>query len=79
MNSGILSLTLLPGYVEDIRFVEGVPRRATYWNALPMRPGDVLNLRHIEQALENFKRVPLRGCQHRHRGPVTVPVTVTWS
>ncbi|MFG1496804.1 ShlB/FhaC/HecB family hemolysin secretion/activation protein [Saccharospirillum sp. HFRX-1] len=58
MNSGVLSLTLLPGYVEDIRFVEGVPRRATYWNALPMRRGDLLNLRHIEQALENFKRVP---------------------
>jgi len=58
MNSGVLSLTLLPGYVEDIRFVEGVPRRATYWNALTMRPGDLLNLRHIEQALENFKRVP---------------------
>lgn len=58
MTTGVLSLTLLPGYVEDIRFVEGVPRRATYWNALPMRSGDLLNLRHIEQALENFKRVP---------------------
>ncbi|PTY38658.1 hypothetical protein BGP77_10770 [Saccharospirillum sp. MSK14-1] len=58
MNSGVLSLTLLPGYVEDVRFVDGVPRRATYWNALTMRPGDLLNLRHIEQALENFKRVP---------------------
>lgn len=58
MKSGVLSLTLLPGYVEDIRFVEDVPRRATYWNAMPMRSGDLLNLRHIEQALENFKRVP---------------------
>lgn len=26
--------------------------------ALPARPGDILNLRDIEQALENFKRVP---------------------
>lgn len=58
MKSGVLSLTLLPGYVEDIRFVDGVPRRATSWNAVPMRSGDILNLRHIEQALENFKRVP---------------------
>lgn len=27
-------------------------------NALPAQPGDILNLRDIEQALENFKRVP---------------------
>lgn len=58
LQSGLLKLTLLPGYVEDIRFVDGVPRRATLWNALPISPGDVLNLRHLEQGLENLKRVP---------------------
>ncbi|WP_146171205.1 ShlB/FhaC/HecB family hemolysin secretion/activation protein [Saccharospirillum sp. MSK14-1] len=58
LNSGLLTFTLLPGYVEDIRFADGAPRRATVWNALPIRSGDVLNLRHLEQGLENLKRVP---------------------
>ncbi|MBN0224363.1 ShlB/FhaC/HecB family hemolysin secretion/activation protein, partial [Pseudomonas aeruginosa] len=32
--------------------------KATAWNAVPAKRGDLLNLRDIEQALENFKRVP---------------------
>jgi hemolysin activation/secretion protein len=32
--------------------------RGTAWNAVPTQVGDVLNIRDIEQALENFKRVP---------------------
>lgn len=58
LSSGILVLTLLPGRVGDIRFAEGTSRRANLWNAMPAQPGDLLNLRDIEQALENFKRVP---------------------
>lgn len=62
LTSGILRLTVIPGRIRHIRFTpdaEGlVPARATQWNALPAVPGDILNLRDIEQALENFKRVP---------------------
>ncbi|MFF7062550.1 ShlB/FhaC/HecB family hemolysin secretion/activation protein [Pseudomonas sp. NPDC008258] len=58
LSSGILVLTLLPGRIGDIRFAEGTSRRANLWNAMPAEPGDLLNLRDIEQALENFKRVP---------------------
>lgn len=58
LNSGILVLTLVPGRVREIRFAEGTSRRANLWNAMPATPGDLLNLRDIEQALENFKRVP---------------------
>lgn len=58
LKSGILVLTILPGRINDIRFAEGTSRRANAWNALPASPGDLLNLRDIEQALENFKRVP---------------------
>lgn len=58
LSSGILVLTLLPGRIGDIRFAEGTSRRANLWNAMPAQPGDLLNLRDIEQALENFKRVP---------------------
>lgn len=58
LNSGILVLTLVPGRIREIRFAEGTSRRANLWNAMPASPGDLLNLRDIEQALENFKRVP---------------------
>lgn len=54
---GRLTLTLLPGRIGAIRFAQADPR-ANAWNAVPARPGDILNLRDVEQALENFNRVP---------------------
>lgn len=58
LNDGTLALTIVPGRIRAIRFADGTPARATYWNALPAAPGDLLNLRDIEQALENFQRLP---------------------
>ncbi|MGE8454161.1 MAG: POTRA domain-containing protein, partial [Pseudomonadales bacterium] len=58
LGSGTLALTVVPGRVRAVRFSEDSSPRATRWNALPVRAGDVLNLRDIEQGLENFKRVP---------------------
>ena len=59
LHSGVLTLTVVPGRIRAIRFAPGSDARATSWrDALPSRPGDLLNLRDIEQALENFKRVP---------------------
>ncbi|UTL90929.1 ShlB/FhaC/HecB family hemolysin secretion/activation protein [Pseudomonas fluorescens] len=58
LSSGILVLTLLPGRIGDIRFAPGTSPRGNLWNAVPAKHGDLLNLRDIEQALENFKRVP---------------------
>lgn len=58
LTQGVLTLTLQPGRIANIRFVEPVSYRARLWNAVPARSGDILNLRDIEQALENFKRVP---------------------
>lgn len=55
--SGLLTLTLLPGRIRAIRFATP-DDRANAWNAVPAQPGDLLNLRDVEQALENFKRVP---------------------
>ncbi len=57
LNDGTLRLTLVPGRIRNIRFAED-SSRARLWNAMPARPRDLLNLRDIEQALENFKRVP---------------------
>ena len=56
LADGQLRLNLLAGTVGAIRFAPGSPRIA-WKNALALRPGDVLNLRAIEQALEQLKRV----------------------
>ena len=58
LSKGDLVLTLIPGRIHSIRFTGNSSPQATSWNALPARPGDLLNLRDIEQALENFKRLP---------------------
>jgi hemolysin activation/secretion protein len=58
MSQGTLALTLIPGRIRAIRLSEPVDPRVNLINALPMKEGDILNLRDIEQALENLKRVP---------------------
>jgi hemolysin activation/secretion protein len=57
LQGGELHLKVVPGRIRDIRFAEGAPRGG-FASALPARSGDILNLRAIEQGLENFKRVP---------------------
>ncbi|RFA39021.1 hypothetical protein CAL65_02405 [Alkalilimnicola ehrlichii] len=58
LTQGTLTLTLLPGRVNEIRPAPGTTARAPLRNALPMAPGDLLNLRDLEQGLENLKRLP---------------------
>lgn len=60
LRAGELHLKLVPGRIRAVRFAESAPRGG-YANALPVRSGDVLDLRAIEQGLENFKRVPGAG------------------
>ena len=57
LKDGILELVVIPGYLRNIRFDADAPPRQLN-SAMPIRPGDILNLRELEQALENFKRVP---------------------
>lgn len=58
LTHGVLQLQLLPGRIANIRFAVPTSYRARVWNAVPAKAGDILNLRDIEQALENFKRAP---------------------
>ncbi len=58
LTTGELKLTLVPGSVGAVRFSDDSDLRGNRWTALPAKPGDILNLRDIEQALENLKRVP---------------------
>ncbi len=63
MSNGSLVFTIVPGSLHTVRPSADTPSTATIptrtlRSALPMREGDILNLRDIEQALENFQRVP---------------------
>ena len=65
LKSGNLTLTLIPGRIDQITAVDVQASRPVYIDnsgnfapAMPMESGDLLNVRDIEQALENFKRVP---------------------
>lgn len=58
LSDGTLKLTMLPGRIGAIRFADGTSQRATQVNAVPARVGDILNVRDIEQAMENLRRVP---------------------
>lgn len=66
LSGGGLVLTVVPGRIRSIRFqaapgTEAIGASApatSLTTAVPAKSGDILNLRDIEQALENFKRVP---------------------
>lgn len=58
LKTGQLTLTLVLGRIGAIRFANPKDAHAAPTNAVPAAVGDILNLRDIEQALENFKRVP---------------------
>lgn len=57
LSCGILRLLLVPGIISQIRFDN--PEHSGNWhNAFPTKPGNILNLRDLEQGLEQLKRVP---------------------
>lgn len=58
LTTGVLTLTLQPGRIGDVQFDEPASWRGRLWNAIPASSGDILNLRDIEQGLENFRRAP---------------------
>lgn len=57
LSTGVLRLTVIPGVIRDIRFADPVAG-GNWKSAFPMRPGGILNIRDIEQGLEQMKRVP---------------------
>lgn len=57
LSSGELKLVLVPGIIHSIRF-EDPATHGNWRTAFPTRPGDLLNLRKLEQGLEQMKRVP---------------------
>jgi hemolysin activation/secretion protein len=57
LSSGTFVLALIPGVIGTISFAsENVA--ASWRTAFPIGPGDLLNLRELEQGLEQLKRIP---------------------
>ena len=56
VNSGTLQFMVLPGRVEDIRYSDS-SAHGPWRTAFSVRPGDILNIRDVEQGLEQMKRV----------------------
>lgn len=64
LNNGSLQLTVIPGRIHAIRYnldnaeATHIGRIRRIQNEFPAKAGDILNLRRLEQGLENLRRIP---------------------
>jgi hemolysin activation/secretion protein len=56
LSTGRLKFALVPGVIRKLRYADP-STRGTWKSAFPSRDGDILNLRDLEQGLEQMKRV----------------------
>ncbi|MEZ2309575.1 ShlB/FhaC/HecB family hemolysin secretion/activation protein [Paraburkholderia sp. RCC_158] len=56
LSTGTLKFALVPGVIRKLRYTDP-DTRGTWKTAFPARDGDLLNLRDLEQGLEQSKRV----------------------
>lgn len=58
LSSGTLKLIVMPGKIQRVFFTDGSSKYSTLYSAMPARQGKLLDLRDIEQGLENLQRLP---------------------
>jgi hemolysin activation/secretion protein len=58
LKSGTFEITLQEGRVGKIVAAKDTPARYPWWSGIGLRSGDLINQRDLEQAVENFKRLP---------------------
>nr|WP_306310598.1 ShlB/FhaC/HecB family hemolysin secretion/activation protein [Xenorhabdus aichiensis] len=58
LSKGELKLRVLPGTVRHIRYTDDSDKYATLYTAMPASEGRLLDLRDIEQGMENLQRLP---------------------
>lgn len=58
LASGTLRLVLIAGTLRRVTYADEDGPRTRWQTALPMRPGDVLDIRDLDQGLEQLKRLP---------------------
>ncbi|WP_093793564.1 ShlB/FhaC/HecB family hemolysin secretion/activation protein [Sporomusa acidovorans] len=62
ISSGVLTLQVVPGTIKDFKLADPTIR-VDWKSAFPARPGDILNLRDLEQGLEQLKRLPSQDAE----------------
>ncbi|MET1116955.1 MAG: ShlB/FhaC/HecB family hemolysin secretion/activation protein [Comamonas sp.] len=58
LQGGVLEIAFMPGVLREVRLSADSAGAASLLSALPSRQGELLQLRDIEQGLENLQRVP---------------------
>lgn len=58
LQNGVLEIAFIPGVLRDVRLHPDSGGEASILRGLPTRRGQMLQLRDIEQGLENLKRLP---------------------
>ncbi|MDX5630620.1 MULTISPECIES: ShlB/FhaC/HecB family hemolysin secretion/activation protein [unclassified Brenneria] len=58
LNSGTLTLAIVPGYVRSVKLTADSDDYIRLYSAFPAHEGNLLDLRDIEQGLENLQRLP---------------------
>lgn len=58
LKSGQLRLVVVPGYVRQVKLTPDSDHHITLYSTFPAHEGKLLDLRDIEQGLENLQRLP---------------------
>ncbi|HEQ1858310.1 TPA: ShlB/FhaC/HecB family hemolysin secretion/activation protein [Providencia alcalifaciens] len=58
LSTGTLRLTILPGKVQKVVLTDDSSKYSNLYTAMPAHSGNLLDLRDIEQGLENLQRLP---------------------
>jgi len=58
LKSGTLKLAIVPGYIRHVRLTEDSDDYIQLYSSFPAHAGNLLDLRDIEQGLENLQRLP---------------------
>lgn len=58
LKSGTLKLAIVPGYIRHVRLTEDSDDYIRLYSSFPAHEGNLLDLRDIEQGLENLQRLP---------------------
>ena len=76
LSTGVLKVTLNTGLIDTIEWTDGERAVPGDRHVLPAAAGDVLNVRDLDQALENLARLPSVGTRIQIE-PGTLPNTST--
>lgn len=58
ISKGLLKLKIILGTVDNIKLTDNSSEYISLFNTMPTEKGKVLNLRDLEQGLENLERIP---------------------